>query len=557
MSAGRWTGLLVVLALVAALLAGMRGAARRTPIAPDVQVLTVAHRSLETGFRRGLTAVVASYEARHPGVKVEVIEVPGSVWAQWLITKLVGGMAPDLVQIGLPPGEGLSSQAFDELLGRHFRPLRAEMTRPNPYAAGSAWAHVPWRQTFGDGLMWPPSYSLTNFEVYGIPFTTYTTRLVYNRALLQDVTGRDEPPADYREFRALCDAIQTYERRTGRPLVPIAAARNTGQELMSTYFSSVTQWLRVELDPHRQFTLYPTDTLRAALGGGFGFDRPEVRAGLELAREVGLHCTPGFTQLQRDSAVFQFVHGQALMMLGSPADLATLREQTTFPIGVMRIPWPTADDPVYGRFVMGPIDESQGRLQNSFGVTQGSPRAALAVDFLQYATSPEGADVFARASRLLPSVTHVAVPDEVASFWPEEAGYPPGLPWGLGRPELIQVFDRHVHRLLSPGGSVDAFVTAVKAELPPAAFDAAHGFQRSWLRSIRQRDTALGAYTWLMAEGDDRERVNAAERWGVTLDNDSQADAHFYILEAYLRRPEPLPRMTGPRAGTKAEATDD
>lgn len=555
MSAAGRVGWWVVLAT--GLVAGLSGCAKRPSEETGVRVLTVAHHSLETGFRRGFTAVVAAYEERHPDVKVEVIEVPGSVWAQWLQTKLVGGMAPDLVQIGLPPGDVISAQTFEEMLGRHFRPFRAEMARPNPYAAGSAWTHVPWRQTFGDGLMWPPSYSLTNFEVYGVPLTTFTTRLVYNRELLREVTGSDEPPADYRAFRALCDEVQAYSRRTGRPLVPIAAARNTGPELMSTYFSSVTQWLRVELDPHRQFTLYPTDTLRAALGGGFGLERAEVRAGLELAREVGLQCTPGFMQLQRDSAAFQFSHGQALMMLSNPVDLSTLREQASFPIGVTRVPWPTTDDPDYGRFVMGPIDESQGRLQNSFGITQHSALAELAVDFLQFATSPDGAEVFARESGLLPSVTHVAAPEAVASFKPAEAGYPPGLTWGLGRPELTRVFDRHVHLLVSPRGSVDAFVAAVKAELPPAAVDAAHGFQRSWMRSIRQRDTAMGAYAWLMAKGDERERVSAAERWSVTLDNDSQADAHFYILEAYLSRPEPLPRAPGPRAGGRAEETDD
>ncbi len=547
---------MLLIAVAALVLATAPWGSRREQASPTdaagrQRVLTVAHFSLQSGFRQGFNAVAAAYEKRHPDVSVEVLEVPGAVWSNWLMTKLVGGMAPDLIQIGLPAGGSMSAQAYDELLARYFQPFREEMNRPNPYAAGTPHALVPWRQTFVDGLAWPPSYSLTNFEIYGVPFTLFANRLAYNRDLMIEITGKDEPPRDFREFLQLCDQTREYQKRTGRVIVPIAAANNTGPALMESFFGSVTQWLRIEIDPHRQFTLYPTDLLRAAVGGNFDFDQKEIRAGLELAREVGLQCMPGFMQLQRDSAVFHFGQGRALMMLSNPADVSTLREEATFPIGVCGVPWPTVTDPVYGRFIMGPLNESQGGLQNSLGIMQSSPHRALAIDFLQFASSPEGASLFARESGLPPAVVVAQVADELEALLPLDGGYPPGLQLGYGRPEMASVFDRHFHHLVSPSGSVDAFVAAMKTEFASAAVEAAHGFQRNWRRSIRQRDGVIGAYTWLQSQGDETQQTIASERWGVLLDNDSQADAHLYILDRFLEDPHRLHRHESPPVGTK------
>ncbi len=513
------------------------------------RVLTIAHYSLQSGFRKGLRVAIEAYEARNPGVRIEVIEVPSAVWANWLTTKLVGRMAPDIIQVGLPAGGSISSQAYDELLSRHFLPFRDTMKQPNPYAAGTAYADVAWRQTFVDGLMWPPSYSLTNFEIYGVPFTLFANRLVYNRDLLVEITGRDEPPGDYRDFVRLCERVREFRQETGRAIVPIAAARNTGPSLMESFFGSVTQWLRLGIDPHRQFTLYPTDTLRAAVGGNFDVEQEEIRAGLELAREVGLQCTPGFMQLERDSAAFLFGQGHALMMLSNPVDVSALRDEVGFPLGVCRLPWPTVDDPRYGRFVMGPLNESQGGLQNSLGVSLDSGQADLAVDFLRFASSPDVATQFARESGLPSAVIAVDPSTATESLRPVHGGYPPGLQLGFGRPEIARVVERNLHHLLSPSGSVDAFAAAMRTEFPAAAVEAAQGFQRNWRRSIRQRDGAIGAYAWLRTHGDEDGRATAEARWGVLLDNDSQADAHLYILDRFLEEPFPLPRHPGPPVG--------
>lgn len=494
------------------------------------EALTIAHYNLDTGFRTGFAALVADYERLHPGVKVEVLEVPPKVWVNWLVTKLVGENAPDLMQLG-SPDPTLPMAAMERLLVREFSPLREPLREPNPYNTGSPLEHTPWRQTFYDGLSWPPSYSLTNFEVFGIPLSVTTTRMIYNADLLRSISGDEEPPRTFDEFLQLCEAAEAYAREHGRTLVPIAAGAGDGIRLLDYYFGVIMQQLSLRLDRNRQFILYPLDYPRTYLEGSWSLKTPEVRAGLQLMRRVGLYFTPGFLQLERDTALFYFAQERALMMPASSQDLATIRDQVGFRLGIFRLPLLDLDDPEYGRFLFGASEEVQGSLAASFGVTERSPRRELAIDFLRFVTAQPQMETFSRLSGWLPSIIGAKVPADLEPFHPVDEGYPRGFRLLGQRAEMDRPVRMHLHELLARQGSVDAFIARVKPELDRGMQEGLERFVQDQLRSLRRRDPPLGAYFWLGTFGPEADRVYHQERLELVFDSESQLDAHLYLIE--------------------------
>ncbi|MEN9592048.1 MAG: hypothetical protein RJA21_507, partial [Gemmatimonadota bacterium] len=92
-------------------------------------VLRFAHWNLHGGLREAYEQAIAGYEKLHPDIIVEQMPVPVRVWPTWQRTQLVGGTAPDIIQLG----RGTN----DEIVSRYFRPLTAAVLQPNPYNAGT------------------------------------------------------------------------------------------------------------------------------------------------------------------------------------------------------------------------------------------------------------------------------------------------------------------------------------------------------------------------------------------------------------------------------------
>ena len=78
-----------------------------------------------------------------------------------------------------------------------------------------------------------------------------------------------------------------------------------------------------------------------------------------MLRELTDQFQTGFSGLTRDEAVFLFVQQTAVFMATGTWDARSLQEQSDgqFTVGVMDFPLPDADDPVYGKFVEGPLFE--------------------------------------------------------------------------------------------------------------------------------------------------------------------------------------------------------
>lgn len=130
--------------------------------------------------------LIPSFEAAHPGIKVEYVDVPYDDLLQKLTTSAAGDALPDLVRADLgwvPRFADLGvlvplSDVMDD-----FQEL-ADATYPGVLAT-----------------------NLYDDKYYGLPLDTNTRVLISNQAAL-DAAGLSEPPATFEEFEAMAKALE-------------------------------------------------------------------------------------------------------------------------------------------------------------------------------------------------------------------------------------------------------------------------------------------------------------------------------------------------------------
>jgi len=136
--------------------------------------------------------LVREFERSHPGVKVEVQNLPWSAAHEKLLTAYAGGTTPDLCQLGntwIPEFAALDA----------LRPLDAMVADSPAIDAGDYFPGI-WATNRVDG------------KLYGVPWYVDTRLLFYRQDLLAQA-GYPAPPRSWAEWTAMLDAIKQRDVR--------------------------------------------------------------------------------------------------------------------------------------------------------------------------------------------------------------------------------------------------------------------------------------------------------------------------------------------------------
>lgn len=506
------------------------GAGEEAPV-----TIRVAHWQLENGVRDAIDAMAAEYTKLHPHVRVVQIPIPERIYTNWLITQLVGGTAPDIIQIGM----GVT----DERLARYFVPLSDLANASNPYNAGTPLEGVLLRNTFYDGML--GGFNQTLLEYYGVPLSGTSVRMFYNLDLLKEITGSEEVPQNYETLIALCQEAVRYAKEKNLPFVPIAGSRYNSPFLMNALFTSQTQRMVEDLNPPGR--LGPEYPVRVAqfLNGEWDLRHPAVQSGLKLLHDVGQYMQPGFLQLLRDDATLLFVQGRSLMICTGSWDATSIRDQARFKIGVAKIPLPSPGHPTFGQFTFGRLSEAGSTAAVSLGLTRESAHPEVARDFLQFLGSQRMNQLWADTSGWIPSVVGVAASPDVRPFLPDVEGFLPGIfptiEWGGGVPDLDRLVETNFHRLVGARGSPEAFLAAVEPGYADALVASMERRLRGQADNSMRADTQLAALAWLSQSENSQE--DDARRLDMVRQSLPGNDRAFYHLKLVLEKHR---KQTGP-----------
>ncbi len=453
-------------------------------VVSDEVTLRVSQWQLEGGVRQAFDAMARRYEELNPHVRVVTISIPDTIYQQWAKTQLVGDQGPDIVEYGGGWGE----------VARFFAPLTDEVMKPNPYNRGTHLEGVPWRDTFLDAMANPDGFNPQLNQYYAPTLTQHSMRLIYNRPLLRDITGADEPPRHYREFLALCEHVHAHAREHGRQLSPLANSGTTVIGVANYVFDAAASGLAARLDRRHTLLLSPADLGAGYLRGEWDFAAPEARVGLQLLADMGAHSVPGFLQLTRDAPLMDFVRQRALMIIAPTWEASSLKELCPFELGAFRYPVPLQDDPVFGRLMLGPYSDGKMFTLMAMYLNRATKHRREALDYLHFITSVEGNQIFTDVSTWLPSIVGVRASDYSRQFLPFYDGYS----WGAGFMNFTGVdaltFIRNRYYLLwGPGGSPEAYAEALDAGLPARARSDLDRDVRVQVQNLTREDSAAAA----------------------------------------------------------------
>ena len=399
---------------------------RKAGMPPGAKIqLRIGHWQLETGVREALDRMAAEYCRLHPEVSIVQDAIPESSYGVWMTTQLMGGTAPDMIEVG-------SGLPYNVLLGyhsRYFVPLTSSVNEPNPYNRGTPLEGVPWRKTYRDGMR--SSYVNELQQYMTVPLAQFGVRVFYNRDLLRKLTGLAEAPHDYRAFIHACATIRGRTDEQGRPYTPITSSGYHAGMWDGFMSAPLTYGAVRRVDFNRDGTVGNDELFVGFKTGRIGFDFPPFEARFRMLRELTDQFQPGFTGLGRDEAVFLFAQQRAVFITTGTWDAGSLVEQArgVFEVGIMDFPIPSRDDPEFGAIVQGPVYENPG-AGFPFAITRTCQHPEVALDFLRFLGSRSGNEELNRIIGWIPSIEGASVSPLVKAFEPHLEGVFGAMPVG-------------------------------------------------------------------------------------------------------------------------------
>ncbi len=408
-------------------------------------VIRLVHWQLELGVRGGLQTLIDQFEEykREQGQAVEVVQIPipEKAYNQYVTTQLIGGTAPDMIQIGKFP---------IEYLGRYFYPLSPYLQEPNPFNQArleeleaaetltdekkeleeelSAHADGPWMNSFTDGLR--SQFSEDFQEYFGVGFSTFTVRMYYNKDLFQQALGHSRAPSSYAELLEFAEGIHEHAVETDKDLVPIASSKYQVNVFRGRYIGNLTANLSWKFDLDQNGWADGLERLMAMLRGDFTPWTPEYAAAIQAVQQLADFFPKGFMALGREDSGFAFVQGRAAMITSGSWDalsylnkIKNQPEDSRFEVGIFDLPVITPQNEQFGDYAVGRSSEAASGTGFAFGITRFTRHPDLCVEFLQFATTPENNTELNLIAGWIP-VVHGAVPGELMkNFEPNYVGY--------------------------------------------------------------------------------------------------------------------------------------
>lgn len=488
---------------------------------PGETLLRIGYFTLDPNFQDFMTEAAEAYTRLHPDIEIKQLRVPRQVYRQWQRTQIVGEMAPEIMQFSF------IDEGVEEMVLHQFVVLDRWVNAPNPYQEGG---EVPWKDTFHDTLSSRDSYNAKIRAYFGIPFVMGGYRLIYNESVREE-WGMPAPPWDYREFIQMADRLahEGGVSANDSPKKILVGSDYSSYVLFRKLFASVTQSLVLELDRDGDLIVNDWETALGFLDQQWSYDTTEVKAGLQLIHEGGKLMNAGFAQIKKPDGMVQFVQKRGMALGSGHSDMSYLPGIAPFKVKATSFPVPDKDDPVYGRFVLGPVTEVHGTSSATFGVMR-SPHQDQAIDFLRFLTGT-------KMTVLLREKTgwRLAVKEPARGDGSDlKSGYPDTLYDMMNARSNVMAYRQNFHLLFKSEDGPERFAQIMNRESAAEMVPWLRSQAKELGQSIRQQETALLA-RWVIDQVKSEDEVSR-QRMTEIFDVNNRREAEYQRIMRFLTK---------------------
>lgn len=356
--------------------------------------------------------LLKQYQTDHPGVTIELTEIPGNTATdiyQFVDTRFAAKNLPTLVATFPEQTTTDVQEANNTVPWVNLTPI---LDQPSAYSG------QPWKNDYDPDLFIFTKFGLKNN--YSVPFTQYKSAWVYNKDAWKKagLTEADEPKT-WKQWFAVLDKLKAAG------YIPISRAGDV-QNLSHTVWILFISLGRKQWDGISGGSQFITlqQKLDAVCSGKWTFDTPWSRAGWPVLKKLMSYWPPGYATLKRAEQTQFFLDGKAAMLYESQAFLNIYDESkaegtSKFDVGAFPTPQPDAE--TFGADIVA----GAGKLADDGerGITYGIPLAdfrdkgkdaagqAIAIDYLQYMTSVKTQAAFVKPGYDLPVNKNVKLDD--------------------------------------------------------------------------------------------------------------------------------------------------
>lgn len=401
--------------------------------APAAAGEQVTLATLSAGYREGLAQLAREYEAKRPGVRVDIQIMPSNGYETWLRTQVPGAGAsgPDIFNANYGAG------FYEQGLIINFAPFLRER---NPYT-GRAWHETLSAQFLekykvgGDVTQIPLDfieiaffYNADLFKKLGLsPPRTWEEMLTQAEFIRHSGTIPFAVPGTAESYWAgtVGWMVRFFSDAYTRHLVPLVMARPGDWN----YEAPRNKGFRLDLrDPYNDARLIVNNEriLRAVRDRRLRFDDGRFAEIYSLLKQFSRHWQSGFHGTTPGAAYHLFLTGRAAMLLSTSAEIGQLlRDMDDLP-PPLRFAWSVFPVPPLRSSRFGvPAFRGVGGAGTTLAVVRKNPRQTRrSVDFMMFLTTPHAAKVLVQKAvenrrplvgpMLIPGAT---IPGRIGSYF--------------------------------------------------------------------------------------------------------------------------------------------
>lgn len=358
--------------------------------------------------------LIAEYEAANPGVRIELIEVPGDIASdQWRSTVFQGQNEPHIITNNF-------IRVWQEESNDWYVPLNDYISQPNPYIPEGIAGSEAWQDSIPD-VVWDTTLHTASGNQYLVTVDAVAVGFFYNKAMLEEA-GVD---TDFDISYSLWEDWETMISEMGivadAGLEPLAMSMSTatpfqfnwfdGVSLTSMYIDHIESWW----EPGASWHALNQREFACAIDNGFINANDEAFSDwIDLLTAFEPYWADGYATATRDEVYRLFITGDVPFLLeNAAAEMVRVTRDADFEWGISYFPPITETTSPFAA-----NNESSylvGGFTGGYTMTDRARRDGIedqVIDFLMFMTAqPQWERVVTESPRSVPTLVGMDVPD--------------------------------------------------------------------------------------------------------------------------------------------------